>query len=187
MKVKEILNVRRYKAGYEIREELIDDSEYGGEGVVTKRAYTPDGHYIGDSKQGYRLCKKCGIKPELAFPNNTVCSIGFCEKEQKWYGWSHRAIYGFGAGDSIVKGDCAYTSSNPDELIRELRGQYSGEYYNNVNFEVNQNKVIVTYDKGNIENNDPQSEAYPLGRGEWMAHTLVDARWMAIDFACGVG
>lgn len=26
----------------------------------------------------------------------------------KWYGWSHRAMYGFGIGDKIKKGDCAY-------------------------------------------------------------------------------
>ena len=187
MKVKEILSVRRYKAGYEVREELIDDFGYGGQGFTMKNSYTLDGHYIGDSKWGYRLCTKRGIKPELAYPDNNVCSIGFCEKEQKWYGWSHRAIYGFGVGDSVKKGDCAFIPNDPEELIRELREQYTGDYYENVNFEVSQNKVIVTYDKGNIENNDPQSEAYPLGRGEWMAHTLVDARWMAIDFACGVG
>ena len=27
----------------------------------------------------------------------------------KWYGWSHRATYGFGIGDKVKKGDCAYT------------------------------------------------------------------------------
>ena len=35
-------------------------------------------------------------------------SIGFSEKEQKWYGWSHRAIYGFGIGSKVKKGDCGY-------------------------------------------------------------------------------
>lgn len=34
-------------------------------------------------------------------------SIGFSEKEQKWYGWSHRAIYGFGVGHVVEDGDCA--------------------------------------------------------------------------------
>ena len=37
-----------------------------------------------------------GIEPKSAI-------IGFSEKEQKWYGWSHRAIYGFGIGDVIDK------------------------------------------------------------------------------------
>lgn len=30
--------------------------------------------------------------------------VGFSEKEQKWYGWSHRAIHGFKIGDKC-KGD----------------------------------------------------------------------------------
>ena len=32
-------------------------------------------------------------------------NIGFSEKEQKWYGWSHRAIYGFAVGDVCKQGD----------------------------------------------------------------------------------
>ena len=31
--------------------------------------------------------------------------IGFSEKEQKWYGWSHRAIHGFKVGDKCKDGD----------------------------------------------------------------------------------
>ena len=36
------------------------------------------------------------------------CGVGFSEKEQKWYGWSHRAIYGFGVGSKCKKGDAHY-------------------------------------------------------------------------------
>lgn len=32
-------------------------------------------------------------------------SVGFSEKDQKWYGWSHRAIMGFGIGDRIFEED----------------------------------------------------------------------------------
>ena len=32
-------------------------------------------------------------------------SIGFSEKEQKWYGFSHRAIHGFKIGDKCKEGD----------------------------------------------------------------------------------
>lgn len=31
--------------------------------------------------------------------------FGFSEKEQKWYGWSHRAFHGFGIGDKCKKGE----------------------------------------------------------------------------------
>jgi len=46
-------------------------------------------------------------------------SIGFSEQEQKWYGWSHRAIYGFGVGSVVDKGHCAYTAPTVDELYDE--------------------------------------------------------------------
>ena len=36
------------------------------------------------------------------------CGVGFSEDEQKYYGWSHRAIYGFGIGSKVKRGDCAY-------------------------------------------------------------------------------
>jgi hypothetical protein len=32
---------------------------------------------------------------------NPHASIAFSEKEQKWYGWSHRTIYGFGVGHHV--------------------------------------------------------------------------------------
>lgn len=46
--------------------------------------------------------------------------IGFSEKEQKWYGWSHRAIYGFKIGDKCKDGDLGvgdgYTFKDGDKL-----------------------------------------------------------------------
>lgn len=57
-----------------------------------------DGCYIGDEKTAKMLAEK-GIAPERADDSCDVCSIGYSEKERKWYGWSHRAIQGFGIGD----------------------------------------------------------------------------------------
>jgi len=57
-----------------------------------------DGCYIGDEKTAKMLAKK-GIAPERAEKDCNVCSIGYSEKDKKWYGWSHRAIQGFGIGD----------------------------------------------------------------------------------------
>ena len=113
------LNVRKYKAGYEVRTELIDGSDYGGEDFELKSAYTPDGDYIGNSVWAHRLCKKRGIKPEKVNPDTNVCSIGFCKDDQKWYGWSHRAIYGFGVGDTVKEGDCCASSGCTDEYLEQ--------------------------------------------------------------------
>jgi len=127
----EVIKVRRYKAGYEIRSERLSEEESGvGPGgliVTMKSAYTPEGYYIGSSKDAHRLIVKRGIKPQPREParpdaNNgrgRTCSIGFCEREQKWYGWSHRAIYGFGIGDVVREGDCTASSGWIDEYLKE--------------------------------------------------------------------
>lgn len=113
----EVLSVRKYKAGYEIRTEEVTMED--NPTVTMKSAYTPEGDYIGNSRWAHRLIVRRGIKPEKRTPHSNVCSIGFCEKEQKWYGWSHRAIFGFGIGDIVKEGDCAAESGWTEEYLAE--------------------------------------------------------------------
>jgi len=133
------LNSRRYKAGYTVKEELhqtnfeavpmtepVDDDMQelidvitSKEHVIVKSAYTPNGDYIGNAKDAHYLIVKRGIKPEKANPTHNVCSIGWCEKEQKWYGWSHRAIFGFEVGSKVKEGDCCASSGWTDEYLAE--------------------------------------------------------------------
>ena len=62
-----------------------------------------------ENKQYDKFWEQHGIKPETG-------NIGFSDKEQKWYGWSHRAINGFGIGDKVEEGDCvAQDSEYPAE------------------------------------------------------------------------
>ncbi len=42
-------------------------------------------------------------------------NIEFNPVEKKWYGWSHRAMYGFGIGSTCKKGDCHYNPFNKKE------------------------------------------------------------------------
>ena len=134
-----VLSTRKYKAGYEVREELcrtdyeavplsgevdekmqeIIDYISTPSDVIVKSAYTPSGDYIGNGKDARFLVVKRGIKPEKRSPTSNVCSIGWCEKEQKWYGWSHRAIYGFGVGDVVKEGDCTASSGYTESYLRE--------------------------------------------------------------------
>ena len=53
---------------------------------------------IKENLQDYK--EKHGIKSEKSDPSHSVHSIGFSEKEQKWYGWSHRAIKSFCIGSA---------------------------------------------------------------------------------------
>ena len=107
---KQEINRRNYKAGYVVIKGIVDGSEWGMDDFEMSRAETTSGDYIGDPKTAHMLCKKRGIKPQYRDGQDNVCSIGFCEAEQKWYGWSHRAIYGFGVGDTVKEGDCTNSS-----------------------------------------------------------------------------
>jgi len=71
------------------------------EWTQTETAYTPSGDYIGDGEWSRLLCDQHGIAPQKRCLESSVCSIGFSEKEQRWYGWSHRAVCGFGIGDVV--------------------------------------------------------------------------------------
>lgn len=191
-----ILQTRNYKAGYQIRTELVDGKEFGGDDFKIKSAYTPEGLYIGNGKNAYFLCKKKGIKPELSHPGNNVCSIGFNEQEQKWYGWSHRAIYGFGIGSKVSKGDCAYRARNKEEFAQQMIDFWKEDDHLNVMaketiFEGHKGVRVSWTLSENIPNKALRStissshQSYPKkwGKGEWTAKTLADARQMAIDFA----
>jgi len=46
--------------------------------------------------------------------------LGFNPKEQKWYGWPHRVIYGFGVGSKCKKGDCGYIPETPQKLFNDV-------------------------------------------------------------------
>lgn len=153
----QVLNVRYYKAGYEIRTEQVAMQDE--KPVTMKSAYTPEGHYIGSSRWAYRLIVKRGIKPEPRTPaspesnggRGRTCSIGFCEHEQKWYGWSHRAICGFEIGDSVSSDDhlCSHSGWTAEYLIEHPEEDLS----------------------------------LPVG---WSAKTLNDCKLMAIAYAAAV-
>lgn len=174
-------------------------------------AYTPDGHYIGVESWAQELERR-GIAPTVRGEQSEVCSIGFCEREQKWYGWSHRAIWGFGIGDTVAKGNCAYTADTVDGLIEDyveffadvidpakVRAKLTPDYENKRVWvgETHYPATMVSSADGvalAIDHPEmmPQGEItlggywMSTGRGEWTAQTLEDAKQMACDFAEGV-
>lgn len=170
---RELLKVKKYKAGYEVRLEriigvsfevesfdnncspelvsdVVDLCLRGSTPRVMESAYTPTGDYIGSPLDAHRLCKTRGIRPQKTDPSHEVCSIGFCEGKQKWYGWSHRAICGFGIGDEVKEGDCTASSGWTEEYLLE---------------------------------HPEEDTSLPVG---FKATDLVDAKKMAIAFAASV-
>ena len=75
----------------------------GGGPLEMVNCYSLDtGAWIGNGKTAIFLCKKKGLRSiQKTAPSHCTGSIGFNETEQKWYGWSHRALCGFGCGDKL--------------------------------------------------------------------------------------
>lgn len=166
-------------------------------GETLRTAVNSSGNYIGDEDTAKYLCNERGIAPELASPSHGVCSVGFCEREQKWYGWSHRAIYGFGIGSTVKRGDCGYVPVGWDDFLEQAADFWRGDNHLFVTATRGVDddgrdcaKVAWEYDdkvpnkklRGGISG----SIMYPpelWGKGEWTAGTLDEARQMAADFA----
>ena len=141
-------------------------------------------------------------------------SLGFSEKEQKWYGWSHRAIYGFGIGSKTTKGDCSYVADTPQGLIdqhAEFFADISQECADRHRAEcavlTDGSGIVINHSGITIQavaeehlddlltgNDVPTTEELigqgievrKCGRGEWTATTLEEAKHMAEDFAKSV-
>jgi len=120
--------------------------------------------------------------------------IGFSSKDNKWYGWSHRAIFGFTIGSTCLKGDCHYMPSSDDAEIEKAINFWSDEHNTDVQAKKISDgllKVTWTY-LDNFPNKKLHNAKggadwyYKLGRGEWTAKTMDDARQMAVDFNEGV-
>lgn len=196
-------------APFVLQEELIKDY-----GCVTKLfvAYTADGNYIGDKEQAELLISKGITEQVQPIPSGKTCSIGFNPYELKWYGWSHRAMYGFGIGSEVKIGDCAYRSKDVDDLIKSmlLFWEVDSGFWrecespditcttlllsidpNYINEDGHEGVLINTETKFRGADRDYTSRhftEYPnvWGKGEWTAFTLDDAKQMAIDFSDGV-
>ena len=83
-----------------------------------------DGGYIGMEDDYKLLVERYGlILIQKVRPEDNTCSIGYSPEENKWYGWSHRAIHGFTIGDVVKEGDLTATSG----YIEEYRIQYPDE------------------------------------------------------------
>ena len=62
------------------------------------------GDYIGPvDLRGF--LDKHSIDPEMEDEKSSSCTIGWSEKEGKYYGWSHRGQRGFAIGDLTFAGD----------------------------------------------------------------------------------
>ena len=162
----------------------------------------------------FKLLLKFGVTEQIqATPPQTEedkketrsASLGFNPIEKKWYGWSHRAIFGFGIGSTCKKGDCGYRPMNKQDFIESCVRFWNNENHLNVRGKESRQQeyvdgpkelgILVEWEYDNTIPNKKlrgttrnSFQPYPKqwGIGEWEAKTLDDAKQMAIDFANGV-
>lgn len=77
-----------------------------------------DDSYIGN-KEFFNFLESKDIRYVMSYGENRVASIGFSPAYNKWYGWSHRAMYDFGIGDEVREGDLTNMSGYTDEYLAE--------------------------------------------------------------------
>lgn len=97
---------------------------------LTKTYETPDGLHTEEfgmywfSKLSNQPFQPVGMEDQLTYlvkfeiNDQLTHGLGFSSTQQKWYGWSHRALFGFGIGSTCVIGDAHYKASNKDEMIK---------------------------------------------------------------------
>lgn len=157
-----------------------------------------DGAYftrVGHEDEGFNFLIAKGITEQLQncknISNHTV-NIGFNTVEQKWYGWSHRALFGFGVGSETKKGDVGYKPTDKDDYLEDCIRFWDDKEHENTHGVFVEGGVQISWEYGeSIENEKPRGGTsgvfceFPedYGAGEWVAETLDDAKQMAIDFA----
>jgi hypothetical protein len=158
-----------------------------------------DGGYVG-GQDFAAVLEDNGICPQRRTLSHNVCSIGYNHIEKKWYGWSHRAIYGFAVGSAVSRGDCGYVPTDWDDLIDDAVRFWTEDNHVGVvgvRAEDDQGRNCVRVEwrfsddipNEKLRNTVQSSNMYPpdsWGRGEWTAETEADAKQMACDFAEGV-
>jgi hypothetical protein len=145
------------------------------------------------------LAKRNLTHPQRRSEMGRTCSVGFDAQKKEWYGWSHRAIYGFGVGSKVKKGDCAYVPKDAEDFLDDMVRFWSDADHLNVHgehvVEDGRRGVRVSWLRSNRIPNKKLCNtvtgifaAYPdaYGKGAWTAQTLEDAKQMARDFAEGV-
>lgn len=156
------------------------------------------------------FCFDHGIN-EVRTDGGKVACIGFSSREGKWYGWSHRAIYGFEVGSSVKKGDCAYVADTPEGLIDDHSNFFADISQESADAHRKECQilddrsgirvlhspvmlpVVSTLDEAiEVINGDESPELVDVagdytivkcGKGAWTARSIEDAKVMACAFA----
>lgn len=169
----------------------VDDMEIGGEKTRVYKSKFDDSYitHVGMEDKVKFLADR-EITQELTH------GVGFSPKDEKWYGWSHRAIFGFKIGSTCKKGDCHYRAANEaDEIEAAILFWSNSNHISVTAKKIKDGRLYVSWLYDNETPNEKLRETISgvgwhydpnFGKGEWEAKTLIDAKQMAQDFNEGV-
>ena len=119
------IKIKYFDSGFDEVDSFTYENTYKSNVVFTERATRMimvmskiDGGYIGGLEDVWAYENR-GIQDIQLGSNTQTCCIGFNPVEEKWYGWSHRAMCGFGVGDIVKEGDCCATSGYTEDYLKE--------------------------------------------------------------------
>lgn len=180
--------------------EVVPSDIDGDDGMIYVSTF--DGSYLTrvGMEDDISFMVELGITQEVQASSTThsVAQIGYSPTENKWYGWSHRAVAGFTIGSECKKGHAHYIADSEEAFIEDLINFFSDEYKTVTGYKSQSDGnwgVLLSYSYNDkVPNkklrNTIYSEFHPFpdtwGRGEWTTKTMADAKQMAIDFAEGV-
>jgi len=105
----------------------MDVSEWLGKVAYISDSEIPDDNgKVYYSKFDGSYITRVGMEENVEFLANREITeelthgVGFSLKDNKWYGWSHRAIKGFCVGATCQRGDCHYLPENKEDFLESL-------------------------------------------------------------------
>ena len=87
--------------------------------------------------------------------------VGFSPKDNKWYGWSHRAIFGFEIGSTCKKGDCHYRSRDKKDFLEQMLSFWSDAKHLNIKGRHDKEEIIYSIP---IDPGEAEQKSLPSGK-----------------------
>jgi hypothetical protein len=93
---------------------------------------------------------RVGMEDNIAFladreiTEQLTHGVGFSPKDNKWYGWSHRAIYGFTVGSTCEEGNCHYQPKDKEDFLRQVIVFWSDPDRLNVKGEYTEEEIMYS-------------------------------------------
>ena len=171
----------------------VDEIDLSGDGNLSKVYKSKfDESYMGHIGQE----KSLDFLADREITVELTHGVGYSPKDNKWYGWSHRAIFGFKVGSTCKKGDCHYSARNEADELEAAIAFWSGDNHKNVTAEkIKDGLIKVSWEYDDETPNEKMRGTISgvewhynpnFKKGEWTAKTMEDAKQMAIDFNEGV-